>query len=220
MTPYLNINFCSFSSGHLNREATAKRSAEVRNQFNGPAPKKGKENETGGTHTIDRVNLSSRFLDNSKRIAARGYTPDWPEAIAGHGRVIDNAHGTYNLTIFSVPFIDEIHSRHAAIIGGVLQSRDDSLVQEFITTSYLTQKSISIGPNLSAACGDDIEPLIRVIASGSRPEIWKYILSGITIPDSSIRKAFESQGFSCSSAPIGFPDKSIWYAATCILEAH
>jgi hypothetical protein len=171
---------------------------------------------TNVSEFIGNIQLADTFYEDARIIEARGYAADWQDAIAGEGTILDEGNNIRIIKIFSVPFSDSTGIRHSSIIGGILQARNSIQSHEFITiVDHVDRPEIS---KISIAIiGQDtgIEPLIQAIQTGSRSSIWNIILRG-SIPAKSIVAAFERSGIACDSAPIWFPEKSIWYAATCI----
>ena len=165
---------------------------------------------------IGNIQLADKFYEQAKIIEARGYTASWTDAIAGEGTITGEDNVIRIIKIFAIPFTDASGIHRSSIIGGILQPKDGIQIHQFITIAddigHPTIPGISI-----AHIGQDpgIEPLIHAIQTGNNPAIWSIILSG-AIPSKSIQAAFETSGMTCSAAPIWFPEKSIWYASTCI----
>jgi len=178
---------------------------------------------------IDAIHLGERFAANSKILASKGYSAEWSNAIAGERKAIETG-VEIRLKIFAVPFINSRGEIKDSIIGGVIQSGDGAQIYEFITVAVIADdKDIIIPADIKSGIGEaipdiDIKPLLSSIDAGRRSEIWDYIFRSpaINVADSggSIRAAFEISGFYCSDAPIWFPQKSIWYATTCIRKAQ
>ena len=171
---------------------------------------------------IEQIRFKDRFSADAKILGSSGYITRWSEAIAGIGKITDDQGRIQTLTIFAVPFGNTIGEIKATIIGGIIQFGDGIQSHEFITTVTIPPASINAAIPSIAEPGTIVlaASVIHSIAADDRTGIWSNIIrtSGIESPDfiAAIRIAFETSGYSCSSAPAWFPHKSIWYAATCI----
>jgi len=177
---------------------------------------------------IEQSEIKGQFAEAANILTSKSYKPQWDDAIAGIGKVSDAQGAVQALKIFAVPFVDAGGEIKATIIGGIFHSESGIQIHEFITTVGIDAETISHGGGSIIPIEQSVIPSIEVkelqqaIIGGNRSEIWDYIIRSIGIKDSgiAIRTAFETSGYACSIPPEWFPEKGIWYAATCIRKSQ
>jgi hypothetical protein len=180
---------------------------------------------------IADIQFSDRYAAAAGILASKGYIPSWPDAVAATFKAKDAQGIIQNLKIFAIPFANSRGKIATSIIGGIIQSPDGGQIDEFISTvaipiheSPIHATPVSAWANKAIPKETNIAPIIRSFNAGNRADIWAYIIRDITPkvadPGIAIKAAFENNGYSCSIAPDWFPQKSIWYAATCMSKAQ
>lgn len=179
---------------------------------------------------VHSVQMDTKVSSHIQELHTQGFSPIWAEAIAGEGVILgDHGIGRRIVRIFVIPAGNGSNGIRRYIIGGNIRDASDIReTHDFITTSgaiaaahpgpasAISRHGI-IAPPLPGALGNQVtlEPLIDAIRTRNHFAIWEIILGG-RIASNDIRIAMEINGIRCIPPPPGFPESSIWLAATTL----